>query len=245
MENSTKKPILFKEKGLILILQKRKLIPSGGNTAYFFGRDESLYEVYRQGVWQLNDSFFYPFSGKECELSGEIDHAGKIQVHELKIIGEGYLMGKNEHLLPKNFLAIEGLPAISLTEAISFQIVKNQSSPFDSEATRLFMAISIGEEFVINIRVSMQMLELFFYGRITLPELVRLREDDLIYVDNPIIGNEIKEAVTYSKLEGRLDSLGWNNLYFGASGNETKESMLEKLKSLTRNGIIGIYKEIY
>ncbi len=153
-------------------------------------------------------------------------------------------MRKNEHLLPKNFLAIEGLSAISLTEAISFQIVKNQSSPFDSEATRLFMAISISEEFDINIRVTMQMLELFFCDRITLPALVRLREDDLIYVDNPIIGNEIKEAVTYSKLEERLDLLGRNNLYFGASGNETKESMLEKLKSLTRNGIIGIYKEI-
>lgn len=241
MENTAKPATPIKEKGIVLILQKRQLTPSSGNVCYFLTRNDTLYELYREGVWPMDDSFFYPFSGKECELLGEIDLAGKIQVQELKVIGEGYLMGKNEHLLPKTFEAIEGLAPYSLSESVSIQVVKNLSSPSDSEATRLFLEISFGKELSIYLRASIQMLELFFEQRITLEELIRLREDDLIYVENPI-GNEIKAIVTYSKLTERLGSLAWKTLLFPTVSQEDKDKISGRLKSLTKNGIIGIYK---
>jgi hypothetical protein len=243
MKNPTKQAIPFREKGIILILQKRELTPSSGNVCYFLDRRDSLYELYRKDVWPLDDTFFYPFSGKECELLGEIDLAGKIEVQELKVVGEGYLMGKNEHLLPKTFEPIEGLAPSSLSESVSIKVVKNMSSPYDSEATRLFLEISFGKELNIYLRVSLQKLELFFDQRINLEELIRLREDDLIYVDKPI-GKEIKEAVTYSKLTERLGSLAWKTLYFPSVSQEDRDKILERLKGLTKNGIIGIYKYV-
>jgi hypothetical protein len=241
MDNSQNLPVPFNEKGMVLILQKRDFIPSSGNIAYFLDRKDTLSELFRKGVWSINDSFFYPFSGKECRLIGEKDISGKIQVQELEIIGEGYLMVKNEHLLPKTFEAIEGLPSYSLSESISIQMVKNLLSPYDSEATRLFLRISFGKESNIYIRASLQMLELFFDQRINLEELIRLREDDLIYAESPI-GNDIKAIVTYSKLTERLGSLVWKTLCFPTISQEDKDKILGKLKSLTKNGIIGIYK---
>jgi hypothetical protein len=150
-------------------------------------------------------------------------------------------MGKNEHLLPKTFEAIEGLDPSSLSESVSIQVVKNQASPYDSEATRLFLAISFDEELTIYLRASLQMLELFLDQRITLEELIRIREDDLIYVESPI-GNDIKAIVTYSKLTERLGSLAWKTLLFPTGSQEDRDKILGRLKSLTKNGIIGIYK---
>jgi hypothetical protein len=244
MKTPVKQAIPIKEKGMIIILQKRELTPSSGNICYFLDRKDFLYELYRKGVWSMDDSFFYPFSGKECELLGEIDPSGKIQVQQLKVIGEGYLMGKNEHLLPKNFETIDGLTLYNVSESVSIQVVKNLSTHYDSEATRLFLAMSIRKELKIYFRVSIQMLELFFDQRITLEELIRLREDDLMYVENPI-GNDIKETAIYSKLIKRMSSLEWKTLYFPAESKGDKDKILGRLNVLTKNGIIGIFKNIY
>lgn len=243
MENFPKQPLLITEKGLVLILKKKELTPSSGNIAYFLDRNQTRYELNRPGVWPINDSFFYPFSGKEVELSGEEYQPGKIHVQELKIIGEGYLMEKNEHLLPKDFEAIEGIPDMKLTETLTLQVVKNSSSPFDSEPTRLFLKIRVHHLLEFYVRVSMQQLDLFFQQRISLEELIRLREDELIYVDTHT-ENSIKEAVSYSRLKDRISSMNWGKLTYPSGARETADMILGELKRLTQNGIIGIYKDV-
>lgn len=242
------KPILIKEKGHILILQKRKLIPSGGNTAYFLGRDESTYELYRERVWALNDVFFYPFSGKECEITGELDGKGKIMVHQLRIVGEGYIMQKNEHLLPKTFMSITEVPLIRLNEHIEIQVVKNLPGIFDSEASRLYLKIILKQSTILFVKLSMQQLELFFANRISLLELIRLREDESIYREIPQ-GNDVKLVTTYSKIETELDSYCLDAVFFFRMGDEeatekTKDQILKQLRALTKNGILGIYHDV-
>lgn len=252
MENTTStpsnRPVPFQAKGLILILQKKKLLPSGGNSAYFMGRDEVLYPLHREGVWPVDDSFFYPFSGKECELLGELDPSGKIKVQSLKIIGEGYLMGKHEHLLPKQFEPIADVPTLTFPTGLALQLVKNRSSIYDSEPSRLYIRIRKENGPLLYSKVSLLQIELFLNDRISLLELIRLREDEPILQEKEI-GNEIKSAVTYSNLKVELDSFSWNLVFFSNHLNPSdpqvaKEHILQKLQLITKNGIIGIYKDV-
>lgn len=252
MENTSStpsnKPVPFQAKGLILILQKKKLLPSGGNSAYFMGRDDVLYPLYREGLWPVDDSFFYPFSGKECELLGELDSSGKIQVQSLEIIGEGYLIGKHEHLLPKQFEPIEDLPTLTFPTGLEIQLVKNRSCIYDSEPSRLYIRIRKENGPFLYSKVSLLQIELFLNDRISLLELIRLREDEPILLENEI-GNEIKLAVTYSKLKEELDSMSLHLVFFSNHLNPSdpqvsKELILQKLQAITKNGIIGIYKEV-
>lgn len=245
---STSKHKPFQAKGLILILQKKKLLASGGDSAYFMGRDEVLYPLYREGVWPVFDPFFYPFSGKEGELVGEVDPSGKIQVQSFKIIGEGYLMSKLEHLLPKQFALITDLPTLTFPTGVELQLVKNIPSVYDSEPARLYIKIRNEKGSILYLRVSLQQVELFLSDRISLLEFIRLREDDLILLEKEI-GNEIKSAVTYSQLKEELHSFNWNLVFFNNHLNSpdfqaTKELILQKLQSRTKNGIFGIYKDV-
>ena len=252
MENTTltpsNRPVPFQAKGLILILQTKKLLPSGGNSAYFMGRDEVLYPLHREGVWPVDDSYFYPFSGKECELLGELDPSGKIQVQSLKVVGEGYLMGKHEHLLPKQFEPIEDLPTLTFPTGLGLQLVKNRSSIYDSEPSRLYIRIHKENGPLLYSKVTLLQIELFLNDRISLLELIRLREDEPILLENEI-GNEIKLAVSYSKLKEELDSMSLDLVFFSNHLNPSdpqvsKELILQKLQAITKNGIIGIYKEV-
>lgn len=246
---TTTEPTPIQAKGLVFILQKKKILASGGNSAYFLGRDDLLFSLYRQGVWPTSDSFFYPFSGKECTLIGEVYGSCKINVQSIKIIGEGYLMDKYEHLLPKHFEPIPDIPKLLFQENTEIKLVQNISNIYDSEASRLYLKVIKHNKLTLYFRISLTQVELFLSDRISLLELIRLREDEMIFSEQEI-KKEIKNTVEYPQIKKDLDEFMWDLLFFkdtiNLSDHQTaKEIILQKLQSITKNGIIGIYKNLW
>jgi hypothetical protein len=233
----------FTQKGLVLILQTRKLIPSGGNMAYFLAQDGKLYELQRESVFPLNDSYFYPFSGKECELRGEIFQEGKIYVRELTLIGEGYLMGKNEHLLPKTFESIPGIPVLHHSDKLEISLVRNIPGMADTKPRRLYLKVKAPAQLTLFVRLSVQALSLFLDRRISLLELISLRQDELLFQELGEAGEAIAtEAIFFSKLKKQPEELSWHKVYFG--DELSSEQILSPLKKLTEDGIFGVYQLI-
>ena len=61
-----------KYKGIIWIRNTSSGSKSDGNKAYFIDAEFNHFQLYRKGVYEINDSFFYPYHLKIVELTGEI-----------------------------------------------------------------------------------------------------------------------------------------------------------------------------
>lgn len=58
-------------KGTILIQEKGEGTKSEGLYAYL-ETEEQTYRLYRDGVYPINDAFFFPFNGMTVDVEGEV-----------------------------------------------------------------------------------------------------------------------------------------------------------------------------
>ena len=57
-----------------------------GNKAYFIDSDFNHYQLYRKGIFEVNDEYFNPFQLKTVEIMGEIQKQKWIMVDNIEII---------------------------------------------------------------------------------------------------------------------------------------------------------------
>jgi hypothetical protein len=59
-------------KGIIWIRNITSGSKSDGNLAFFIDEEFNHYKLYREGVFEINDNFFYPYNLKNVQITGEI-----------------------------------------------------------------------------------------------------------------------------------------------------------------------------
>ena len=61
---------------------------SDGNKTYFIDEEFNHYQLYRKGVFEINDTFFDNFNLKNVEVNGEIQKEKWIMVDSIELIAD-------------------------------------------------------------------------------------------------------------------------------------------------------------
>ena len=72
-----------KHKGIIWIRNTSSGSKSDGEKAYFIDDEFNHFQLYRKGVYEINDEFFYPYHLKTVEVTGEIQKQKWIMVEAI------------------------------------------------------------------------------------------------------------------------------------------------------------------
>ena len=84
--------------GIIWIRNVSSGSKSDGTKAYFIDEEFNYYQLYRKGVLEINDEFFYPYHLKTVEITSEIQKGKWMMVDSIEIIEDTFKSIENNSI---------------------------------------------------------------------------------------------------------------------------------------------------
>lgn len=181
-----------KYKGIIWIRNTSSESKSDGNKAYFIDAEFKHFQLYRKGVYEINDAFFYPYHLKTVELTGEIQKQKWMMVEALEEFEASVppIPSNQEFIFNKS-----DFPDLINSEGNILGIVEHKF--FTDEGTenhRLWLKANLTSGVSIYTKVNEFALLFFFQGRLSVRELFLLRNDE-----NYVIEEKSNEKTVFQK----------------------------------------------
>jgi hypothetical protein len=186
-----------KYKGIIWIKNTSSGSKSDGNKAYFIDAEFNHFQLYRKGVYEINDEFFYSYHLKSVELSGEIQKQKWVMVEAIDFTNtsvpslsseEDFIFTKSEF---PDLINSEG-PILSIVE------LKFVTEHGDNNY-RLWLRANLESGTVIYAKVNESALLFFFQGRLSVRELFLLRNDESYVIEKRVNGKSAFKKEYYSQ----------------------------------------------
>lgn len=173
-----------KHTGIIIIKSTLSGSKSDGNKAFLISDNFKTYQLYRNGVLDVNDEYFYPFHKKNIVLTGDIQRDKWILVDSVVELDDNFLLNEETNFKPIKFVKACGeLPDLINSEGTILSLVENEDSDNDVTNERLYLKGRIEPNKNIYAKVNDTALLLFFQGRLSVRELFMLRNDELYIIE--------------------------------------------------------------
>jgi len=169
---------------------------SDGNIAYFIDGHFNHYKIYRKGVRDINDAFFYPYHLKSVTVSGEVQKQNWIMVNSINYLDEVV----NLPLIEKKYIFEKSdFPDLINSDGPILSIVEQKFINEDGVTnTRLWLKGHLGFGKNLYSKVNETALLFFFQGRISVRELFLLRNDELYLLEENLDNKVLYNPIFYS-----------------------------------------------
>lgn len=84
-----------KHRGIIWVRNFSSGSKSDGNKAYFIDSNFNHYILYRKGIYEINDEFFYPYHLKMVEVTGVIQKQEWLMVEAIEFVDDHLFSQEN------------------------------------------------------------------------------------------------------------------------------------------------------
>lgn len=185
-----------KYKGIIWVRNISADSKSDGNKAFFIDADFNHYQLYRKGVFDINDVFFYPYHLKTVEVTGEIQKGKWMMVETIALVHESAPVSKGR----ENFVFNESqFPDLINSEGPILSIVEQKFVNEDGiDNYRLWLRAHLASGVSIYAKVNESALLFFLQGRLSVRELFLLRNDECYVIEEKEEGKSIFKQKYYS-----------------------------------------------
>jgi hypothetical protein len=223
-----------KYKGIIWIRNTASGSKSDGNKAYFIDAEFNHYQLYRKGVYEINDAFFYPYHLKTVELTGEIQKQKWMMVEAIDFFNTSTPSISNE----VDFIFTKSeFPDLINSEGPIISIVEQKFVTEDGDHNaRLWLRAHVEAGVGIYVKVNESALLFFFQGRLSVRELFLLRNDESYVIEKRVDRKSAFKKEYYSE---QLDADYLNKIpcadmhfYSIAKGMRLEDPYLEVMKKL-------------
>jgi hypothetical protein len=186
-----------KFKGIIWIRNTTSGSKSDGNKAYFIDAEFNHFQLYRKGVYEINDTFFYPYHLKTVELIGEIQKQKWMMVEAVEEFeASGPSISGSEDFVFKN----SEFPDLINSDGTILSIVEQKFVTEDgTENYRLWLRAYVESGIAIYAKVNETTLLFFFQGRLSVKELFLLRNDESYVIEEKEDGKAVFKQKYYSE----------------------------------------------
>ena len=170
-----------KYKGIIWIRNTSSGSKSDGNKAYFIDAEFNHYQLFRKGVFEINDLIFYPYHLKTVELTGEIQKEKWMMVEELEELESSVpqMPSNQEFIFNKS-----DFPDLINSDGPILSIVEHKFFTEDvAENYRLWLRAHVASGVSIYTKVNEFALLFFFQGRLSVKELFLIRNDESYVIE--------------------------------------------------------------
>jgi len=183
--------------GIIWIKNISSGSKSDGNKAYFIDEEFKHYNLYRKGVANVNDDFFYPYHLKTVEVTGEIQKQKWLMAERIDhFYASVPSIPESEEFIFKN----SEFPDLIKSEGPILKIVEQKFITADgTDNYRLWLRAHVESELGIYAKVNKAALLFFFQGRLSVRELFLLRNDESYVIEEKINRSTVFKHKYYSE----------------------------------------------
>ena len=185
-----------KYKGIIWIKNIQSGSKSDGNKAYFIDHEFNHFLLYRKGIFEINDDYFYPYQLKNVEVAGQIQKGKWIMVENIDFVHE---TDSTIKCTDKFYFTKSDFPDILYSEGPLLSIVEQKNFTADDIINfRLWLKAHLNVGVSIYAKVNESALLFFFQGRLSVKELFMLRNEEQYIIEDKENGKSVFKKLHYS-----------------------------------------------